>query len=217
MSGLTLALGLGAALALVDSGTQEMLQTPTQTEPIEESTEPVVAASDDIEGVTQEPVEPPPEETNAPTLETDTEVTAEERASPETSAEDTPQTAEAEADRASRARAAAQERRRRDLSMARAEDTDPSERTVTEVTEPERTAPNMARLGTLRINSRPWSTVSIMGGRRLGNTPLVVQLPAGSYNLRLHNSEARITETYSVRIRAGEVTARTISIGSGSR
>jgi hypothetical protein len=63
-------------------------------------------------------------------------------------------------------------------------------------------------LGTLRINSRPWSQVFI-DGRLVGNTPqLGVRLPAGHYSVRLANPELGMTKTIVVNLAAGELVSR---------
>ena len=65
-----------------------------------------------------------------------------------------------------------------------------------------------AGLGTLRINSRPWSQVFI-DGRLVGNTPqLGLRLPAGRYTVRLANSELGMSKTLIVNVAAGEFVSR---------
>ncbi|GAB4215783.1 MAG: hypothetical protein OHK0013_41660 [Sandaracinaceae bacterium] len=58
--------------------------------------------------------------------------------------------------------------------------------------------------GTLRVATTPWSEV-FEGGRRLGETPLQIELPAGRHTLTLRAPE-RPPRTEVVEIRAGEVT-----------
>jgi serine/threonine-protein kinase len=63
-------------------------------------------------------------------------------------------------------------------------------------------------LGTLRINSRPWSQVFI-DGRLMGNTPQMgVRLPVGRYTVRLTNPELGMTKTIIVHVAAGELVTR---------
>jgi serine/threonine-protein kinase len=66
-----------------------------------------------------------------------------------------------------------------------------------------RTLPRGAT-GTLRVATTPWSEV-FEGGRRLGETPLQVELPEGRHTLTLRAPE-RPARTEVVDIRAGEVT-----------
>ena len=66
--------------------------------------------------------------------------------------------------------------------------------------------------GTLRLNSRPWSQVTV-DGRRVGNTPQMnLRLSAGSHTIRLHNPDFGLKKTLKVKIRAGEVTTKIISL-----
>lgn len=66
--------------------------------------------------------------------------------------------------------------------------------------------------GYLRLDTIPWSKVSL-GGRMLGTTPLLKQkLPAGTHVLSLNNPEAGITTTYRVTIRPGETTIRRLGL-----
>ncbi len=58
--------------------------------------------------------------------------------------------------------------------------------------------------GTLRVATTPWSEV-FEGGRRLGETPLQIELPAGRHTLTLRSPD-RPARTEPVEIRAGEVT-----------
>jgi serine/threonine protein kinase len=58
--------------------------------------------------------------------------------------------------------------------------------------------------GTLRVTTTPWSEV-FEGGRRLGETPMQIELPAGRHALTLR-AEGRPAHSETVEIREGEVT-----------
>jgi hypothetical protein len=58
--------------------------------------------------------------------------------------------------------------------------------------------------GTLRVTTTPWSEV-FEGGRRLGETPMQIELPAGRHALTLR-AEGRPAHEETVEIREGEVT-----------
>lgn len=58
--------------------------------------------------------------------------------------------------------------------------------------------------GTLRVNTTPWSEV-YEGGRRLGETPMQLELSVGRHVLTLR-AQDRPVHTEAVEIRAGEVT-----------
>lgn len=67
-------------------------------------------------------------------------------------------------------------------------------------------------MGTLRVNSRPWSRV-IIDGRLIGNTPqLSIQLKAGTHTLNLVNPEFGIDKKLTVEIKAGEVVTRAVTL-----
>jgi len=67
-------------------------------------------------------------------------------------------------------------------------------------------------LGTLRVNTRPWSRV-IVDGRLIGNTPqMSIPLRAGAHALNLVNPEFGIDKTLTVDIKAGEVTTRVLTL-----
>lgn len=59
-------------------------------------------------------------------------------------------------------------------------------------------------IGTLNVRTTPYSVV-YSGGKKLGETPFVIKLPAGSYTLTFKNPD-RGTTTRRVTIRAGETT-----------
>jgi hypothetical protein len=67
-------------------------------------------------------------------------------------------------------------------------------------------------LGTLRVNSRPWSRV-IVDGRLIGNTPqMAIPLRAGTHRLKLVNPEFGIDKTLTVDIKPGEITTRVVAL-----
>lgn len=69
-----------------------------------------------------------------------------------------------------------------------------------------------AALGTLRINSRPWSQVFI-DGRLIGNTPqMSVPIAAGRHTVRLENPELGMSKTVIVHVTAGEIVTRVESL-----
>jgi hypothetical protein len=67
-----------------------------------------------------------------------------------------------------------------------------------------RAPPPHAATGTLRVTTTPWSEV-FEGGRRLGETPVQLELPAGRHVLTLR-AEGRPARTETVEITEGEVT-----------
>ncbi len=69
-----------------------------------------------------------------------------------------------------------------------------------------------AEPGLLFLDTTPWTEVSL-GGRSLGNTPLMrVELPAGRHVLLLRNAEQGIEERYTVEIQAGETLRRRVGL-----
>ncbi|MEZ4253453.1 MAG: protein kinase, partial [Polyangiales bacterium] len=73
-------------------------------------------------------------------------------------------------------------------------------------------APEPTEFGFLTLDTNPWSIVSV-GGRRLGNTPLVrARLPAGTHVLELSNPELDLRTTYTVVIEANQTYSRRIGI-----
>lgn len=62
------------------------------------------------------------------------------------------------------------------------------------------------KIGTLTIDTKPWSEV-YLGGKQLGITPLVaVKLPAGTHQLELKNPSMGISKRVKVTIRPGKAT-----------
>jgi hypothetical protein len=66
--------------------------------------------------------------------------------------------------------------------------------------------------GTLRVNTRPWSQVSI-DGKLIGNTPQMnLQLPAGTHTVVLSNPEFGVTKSLVVTIKPDETVTRVITL-----
>jgi len=67
-------------------------------------------------------------------------------------------------------------------------------------------------MGTLRINTRPWSEISV-DGRRAGNTPQMnLKLPAGKHKITLVNKEFGLKQTLTIDIKPGEVVTKVITL-----
>ena len=123
--------------------------------------------------------------------------------------------------RGSHARAAASDWRDEPMEPATTNDRTPSnwrdgpmEPATSSFAAPSATAAPVGRaaLGTLRINSRPWSQVFI-DGRLIGNTPqMAVSVPAGRYTVRLSNPELGMSKTIVVQVAAGELVTRVESL-----
>ena len=68
-------------------------------------------------------------------------------------------------------------------------------------------------LGTLRINSRPWSQVFI-DNKPVGTTPLLnVSVSAGQHSIRLVNNVFGMRKTFDVNVGAGENISQVVSLG----
>ena len=66
--------------------------------------------------------------------------------------------------------------------------------------------------GRLTLSTTPWTRVTL-NGRVLGDTPLVeLPLPAGRHVLKLNNDEKGINRTIEVEIKAGQTTAKKLSL-----
>ncbi len=66
--------------------------------------------------------------------------------------------------------------------------------------------------GRLRINSRPWSQVSV-DGQNIGTTPQMnISLSSGRHRVTLVNPEFNIRKTITVNIRPGETTTRIVNL-----
>jgi serine/threonine-protein kinase len=77
---------------------------------------------------------------------------------------------------------------------------------------PSQAAAPAAGSGVLRLNSRPWSEVSI-DGRPIGNTPLMnVTLSAGSHRVVLRNPQFGLEKSLKITIAAGQVVTRVIEL-----
>jgi serine/threonine protein kinase len=67
-------------------------------------------------------------------------------------------------------------------------------------------------VGTLRVNSRPWSRIKI-DGTSFGNTPQMnLQVRPGSHILTLENPEFGIKKTFPITIKAGETVTRVVNL-----
>jgi hypothetical protein len=90
-----------------------------------------------------------------------------------------------------------------------AEESESSEDTAAR---PARRATAQVEKGALRLNAMPWAEVHI-DGQLVGNTPLTrLELPAGVHRVTLRNSERGLSKTFDVRITAGEVETRIVSL-----
>jgi hypothetical protein len=70
-------------------------------------------------------------------------------------------------------------------------------------------------MGTLRINTRPWSQVYV-DGQLIGNTPQMnIQLRAGQHRVTLVNSDFNIRETITVNIVAGQTETKILTLNPG--
>jgi serine/threonine-protein kinase len=64
------------------------------------------------------------------------------------------------------------------------------------------------KMGTLQINSRPWSEISV-DGRPVGNTPQrALQLSAGRHKIKLTNPDLGLSKTIRIKIKAGETVTK---------
>ena len=77
----------------------------------------------------------------------------------------------------------------------------------------EKSAPaSSGKLGTLRLNTRPWSQV-IVDGRMVGNTPQPnLQLSAGKHKLQLINQQLGLNKTVTVTIEPGEINTQVLNL-----
>ena len=66
--------------------------------------------------------------------------------------------------------------------------------------------------GTLRINSRPWSQVTI-DGKSVGNTPQMnLSLPSGAHKVTLVNPEFNLRKTLTITIKPGQVETQIVAL-----
>lgn len=67
-------------------------------------------------------------------------------------------------------------------------------------------------MGTLRINTRPWSAITV-DGKKVGNTPqLNLQLSAGTHKIRLTNPQMGLSKTIRVKIKKGQTTTKILNL-----
>ena len=77
---------------------------------------------------------------------------------------------------------------------------------------PRRIASLKPKIGTLRLNTVPWSNV-YLGKRKLGMTPLLgVKLPVGTHTLTAVNSTKDIRKTFKVTIRPRKTTTLRVKL-----
>lgn len=87
----------------------------------------------------------------------------------------------------------------------------PEKPSVRTTTAPAATAAPAA-MGTLRLNSLPWSEVYV-DGKLAGNTPQMgLPLPAGHHKIKLVNPPLEMTKVFSVQIGPGQVVTKTINL-----
>ena len=73
-------------------------------------------------------------------------------------------------------------------------------------------APVASGTGYLRVNSRPWATVSV-DGRVVGPTPQMrIEVPSGRHKLTLVNDEFGITKTLNVDVGPGETVTKVLTL-----
>jgi serine/threonine-protein kinase len=66
--------------------------------------------------------------------------------------------------------------------------------------------------GTLRLNSRPWSQVSV-DGHRIGNTPQMnLQLAAGTHTIKLVNPEFGLQKAFKISIKPGKTLTKIVDL-----
>jgi serine/threonine-protein kinase len=67
-------------------------------------------------------------------------------------------------------------------------------------------------MGVLRINSRPWSQVTV-DGRVVGNTPQqALQLTAGTHRIQLVNDQMGMRKAVNITIKAGETVTQVLNL-----
>ena len=72
--------------------------------------------------------------------------------------------------------------------------------------------PAIARMGRLRINSRPWSKIFI-DGQPAGNTPqAAIELTPGRHLIALISDEFDLKRTLTIEVRAGETVTRSVEL-----
>lgn len=66
--------------------------------------------------------------------------------------------------------------------------------------------------GRLRVNSRPWSNVTL-NGRRIGSTPILNhEVPAGRHTLKLHNPDLDLSQTIQVNVGSGKTVTKRVTL-----
>jgi serine/threonine-protein kinase len=67
-------------------------------------------------------------------------------------------------------------------------------------------------MGTLRVQTRPWSKVFV-DGRLVGNTPLMgLELSAGRHTLTFVNDDFGIRKTVKVQVEAGQTLTQVLTL-----
>ena len=67
-------------------------------------------------------------------------------------------------------------------------------------------------MGTLRVNTRPWSKVFV-DGRLVGNTPQFnIPLKAGTHKVKLVNDQMGLTKTVKVSVKGGQTVTKVINL-----
>lgn len=78
--------------------------------------------------------------------------------------------------------------------------------------EPEAPKATARGTGLLRLNSRPWSQVSV-DGKPMGNTPLMgVPLSAGTHQIELVNPSLGMTKKFEIEVAPDEVVTRVVTL-----
>ena len=73
-------------------------------------------------------------------------------------------------------------------------------------------AAETGRMGTLRLNSRPWAQVTV-DGRPIGNTPQQnLQLSPGKHKLQLSNPQLGLAKSVTINIKAGETQTQVVNL-----
>lgn len=108
--------------------------------------------------------------------------------------------------------AAERNAKRARASKAKTESKKPRPTHRTKSTKSAKSTSTPGKLGTLRLNSRPWSEVMV-DGKRVGNTPQMnLRLSAGAHTIKLVNPEFGLRKTIKVRIAAGKTQTRIINL-----
>ncbi|MET0387345.1 MAG: protein kinase [Polyangiales bacterium] len=121
--------------------------------------------------------------------------------------------AEAKARRdGARAEKRAEAKAKREQTRARRAEAATSPRSGREEPSTSTSTSSAGGMGTLRINTRPWSQVTI-DGTVIGNTPLMnIPLPAGKHTVVLSNREFGVSKSVIVTIAPGETVTRVLTL-----